>query len=80
MLLPHTGGGGHVLAFFRAAGDEQVLVAHNVGDSILSAGPYATTATASETVFADTGASIAVGPGSCSVTLLPRTTGIWRLK
>ncbi len=75
-----AGGGGHVLAFFRTAGDEQVLVAHNVSDAFQSAGPYATTATASETVFADTGASVVVGAGACSVTLLPRTTGIWRLK
>jgi glycosidase len=80
LRLVTSGGGGHVLAFFRTTGDEQILVAHNVSDSILSAGPYATTATASETAFADFGASVSVGAGSCSVTLLPRTTGIWRLK
>jgi alpha-amylase len=80
LRLATSGGGGHVLAFFRTMGDEQVLVAHNLSDSIQTAGPYVTAATATETVFADTGVSIAVGGGSCSVTLLPRTTGIWRLK
>ena len=69
-----------MLAFFRTAAEEQVLVVHNVSDSIQTAGPYATTATAAETVFADPGASVSVGTGSCSVTLLPRTTGIWRLR
>jgi len=80
LRLVTSGGGGHVLAFFRTLADEQVLVAHNVSDSIQTAGPYATKATTSETVFADTGASVSVGAGSCSVTLLPRTTGVWRLK
>jgi alpha-amylase len=68
-----------VLAFFRTKGDEQVLVVHNVSDSIQSAS-YTTAASASETVFADSGANVSVGAGSCSVTLLPRTTGIWRLR
>jgi glycosidase len=80
LRLVTAGGGGHVLAFFRSTAEEQVLVAHNVGDAIETAGPYATTATTSETVFADTGATIVVGGGSCTVTLLARTTGIWRLK
>jgi alpha-amylase len=80
LRLVTAGGGGHVFAFFRATAEEQVLVVHNLSDAIQTAGPYATTATTSETVFADPGASVAVGAGSCSVTLLPRTTGIWRLK
>jgi glycosidase len=80
LRLVTAGGGGHVLAFFRSTPEEQVLVAHNLSDAIQTAGPYVTTATTSETVFADTGASIAVGGGSCTVTLLPRTTGVWRLK
>jgi glycosidase len=80
LRLVTAGGGGHVLAFFRNTPEEQVLVAHNLSDAIQTAGPYATTATTSETVFADTGASVAVGGGACTVTLLPRTTGVWRLK
>ncbi|HVN33210.1 MAG TPA: alpha-amylase family glycosyl hydrolase [Thermoanaerobaculaceae bacterium] len=80
LRLVTAGGGGHVLAFFRSTTEEQVLVGHNLSDAIQTAGPFATTATTSETVFADTGASIAVGGGSCTLTLLPRTTGIWRLK
>ena len=80
LRLMTSGGGGRVFAFFRSTTDEQVLVAHNLSDSIQTAGPYATTATTSETVFADTGAGVSVGGGSCTVTLLPRTTGIWRLK
>jgi glycosidase len=79
LRLLGTGASGRVLAFFRTKGDEQVLVVHNVGDSIQSAS-YATTVAAAETVFADQGASVSVGAGSCTVTLLPRTTGIWRLK
>jgi glycosidase len=80
LRLVTAGGGGHILAFFRSTTEEQVLVAHNLSDAIQMAGPYATTATTSETVFADPGATATVGGGGCSVTLLPRTTGIWRLK
>jgi alpha-amylase len=80
LRLLGSGGTRGVLAFFRGTTEEQVLVAHNVTDAIQTAGPYATSATMVETIFADTGASVALGRGSCSVTLLPRTTGIWRLK
>ena len=80
LRLVTSGGGGQVLAFFRTTPEEQVLVAHNLSDTIQTSGPYATTATTSETIFADPGATATVGGGGCSVTLLPRTTGIWRLK
>ena len=75
-----SGSGAHVLAFLRTTTGEQVLVAHNLGDSIQTAGPFTTTATSFETVFADVGTTFSVAGGSCSVTMLPRTSGIWRLK
>jgi glycosidase len=80
LRLVTSGDGRHVLAFFRTTADDRVLVVHNVGDSMLTAGPYATTATASVPVFANPWPTPTVGAGSGSVTLLPRTTGIWRLK
>ncbi len=79
LTLLGSGAGARVLAFVRAKGGERVLVAHNLSDAIQS-GSFAVAASSSETVFADVGASLSVGSAACSVTMLPRTTGIWRLK
>ena len=80
MLSPVTGMY-PVLVFLRKTATETVLVAHNVSDGMASAGPFPVTAVSSEKVFSDgNGASISGSYGQWSVSLPPRSCGIWRLK
>jgi glycosidase len=68
-----------VLAFVRQAGNEHVLVAHNL--SLLPASAVLPLDTvAAEPLFADTGASAgAAGDAAWRITLPPRGSGLWRL-
>ncbi|MFN7985973.1 MAG: alpha-amylase family glycosyl hydrolase [Thermoanaerobaculia bacterium] len=80
-LLTPLSGTTPVLAFLRTTPTETVLVAHNLSDSFASAGPYAVNGTSFEKVFVDAGTPDPSGsPGAVRVSLLPRGTGIWRVK
>lgn len=80
MLSPVTGMY-PVVVFLRKTAAETVLVAHNVSDGMASAGPFPVTAVSSEKVFSDgNGASISGSYGQWSVSLPPRSCGVWRLK
>jgi len=81
LRLVTAGGGGRVLAFLRMTGDEQVLVVHNLGDSVAYVGPFALNATSLEKLLQDSPASDpGGGPGAWRMTMPPRSTGIWRLR
>jgi alpha-amylase len=70
-----------VLAFLRTTPTETVLVAHNLSDGFATAGPYAVNGTSFEKVFVDAGTPDPSGsPGAVRVSLLPRGTGIWRVR
>ena len=79
VLTPVTGSTS-VLAFSRSAGDETVLVAHNLSDSFASAGPWDLAATLAEPLFADAGASASGVSGAWRAQLPPRASGVWRLR
>ena len=80
VLTPLTGAS-TVLALLRKTSDETVLVAHNLSDAFVSAGPYAVNGTSFERVFVDAGTPEPSGaPGAIRVNLLARGTGIWRVR
>jgi glycosidase len=69
------------LVFTRKTATETVLVAHNLSDSFANAGPYMVTAISAEMIFSDgNGVSISGSSGQWTVSLPPRSCGIWRLK
>jgi glycosidase len=79
-LLTPASGGSPVLAFLRAAGEERVLVLHNLSDRPAPAG-YPIAIASAEKIFADSYLGEPVGPsGGWTVTLSPRGTGIWRIR
>ena len=70
-----------VLAFVRTDGSERVLVVHNVSDAFLSSGTLNVQGSGFERLFADTIVADPTGAsGSWSVSLPPRTTGVWRVR
>jgi glycosidase len=73
-------GSSQVLAFLRTTPDEQVLVVHNLSGSFQNAGPFTNAATAFDTLFADSGASLNLVGATWRVSLPPRASAIWRLK
>jgi glycosidase len=81
VLLSQVAGVAPVLAFLRTTPEETVLVAHNLSDGFVSAGPFAVNGTSFEKVFVDGSAGDPSGsPGSIRVSLLGRGTGIWRVR
>ena len=81
VLLSPLTGISPVLAFLRRTTDETILVAHNLSDGFVSAGPYAVNGTSFERVFVDGAAGDPSGsPGAVRVNLLGRGTGIWRVR
>ena len=77
--MPGGGGTRALLAFVRAAGDERVLVAHNLSTLPLST-PLSLDSTAAEPLWADAGAVAGpAGATSWRITLPPRGSGVWRL-
>ena len=80
-VLTPASGASPVLAFLRTEGDERVLVAHNVGDSVAVAGPLAFAAASAQKLFADPGVGDLSGAsGSWSVALPPRASGVFRIR
>ncbi|MEW6368921.1 MAG: alpha-amylase family glycosyl hydrolase [Acidobacteriota bacterium] len=80
-LLTATTGASSVLAYVRTDGAERVLVAHNLSDTFAVGGPYAISATTAEKLFAYPSVTNPTGgPGSWSIALPPRATGVWRME
>ncbi len=69
-----------VLAFVRAGEGDTVLVAHNLGASPASAGPFSLNGGAAEPIFLDSGTVIDGASGTWSISLPPRGSGVWRLR
>ncbi len=81
VVLSPLSGASPVLAFLRKTPTETVLVAHNLSDAFVSAGPYAVNGTSFERVFVDAGTPDPGGaPGAIRVNLPARGTGIWRVQ
>jgi glycosidase len=69
-----------VLAFVRNAGDERVLVVHNLGDATADAA-LPVDATSFDPVHADTAVPTPTGgPGAWRVSLPPHSSGAWRIE
>jgi glycosidase len=68
-----------LLAFLRRAGDEVVLVAHNLGASPADVTLPTAGATA-EPIFADDGAALVRAAEGWRVTLPPAASGAWRVR
>lgn len=81
VLLTSTQVHSPTLAFVRTLDTERVLVVHNLGDSSEQAGPFTLEGESAEALYTDSGVGAPVrGEGTWSVTLPPRTTGLWRLR
>ncbi|MEO6258811.1 MAG: alpha-amylase family glycosyl hydrolase [Thermoanaerobaculia bacterium] len=73
--------GSQTLAFLRETAEERVLVVHNVSDSMASTGVMAIDAAGFEVLSADGGVAVPSGrPGSWSLSLPARSSGVWRLR
>ncbi len=80
-VLTAASGTTSVLVFLRKSAAETVLVAHNLSDSFATAGPFPVTAISAEKLFSDgMGQGISGSSGQWSVTLPPRSCGIWKLQ
>lgn len=72
--------GAQLLAFIREAGDERVLVVHNLGASAATAGPLAVSAGALETIYADGAVGAPTGiSGAWTIPMPAHSSGAWRL-
>ena len=81
VILSPLSGASPVLAFLRMTPTETVLVAHNLSDAFVAAGPYAVNGSSFERVFVDGSAGDPTGsPGAIRVNLPARGSGIWRVK
>ena len=81
VVLSPLSGASPVLAFLRTTPTETVLVAHNLSDAFVAAGPYAVNGSSFERVFVDGSAGDPTGsPGAIRVNLPARGSGIWRVK
>jgi glycosidase len=80
-LFTATTGVSSTLAFERWLGEERVLVAHNLTDSNVTAGPFSVPGTTREILFADPNVSnLSSTLSGWQVNLPARATGIWRIK
>ena len=68
-----------VLAFVREAGDERVLVVHNMTDGTVNAGPFAIEGGGTPELIAGTG-DLAGEAGAWRLALPPRGSVAWRLR
>jgi hypothetical protein len=81
-VLSPSHGFAPLLAFYRRAPEESVLVVHNVSDSPAATGSLAiaTGGAALEPVLVDDGVSRPVAiDGRWQIALPPRSSGVWRL-
>ena len=70
-----------LLVFLRDTASERVLVAHNLGASPATGGPYTISTTgATRPLFTDEGATVTAGAEGWTITLPPNGSGIWRLR
>ena len=79
-LLDQGAANKQMLAFIREEGGGRMLVVHNLGAAVGSAGPWALHASAAKLVHATVdGAKIRVA-GGISVTVPAGASAIWRLR
>ena len=80
-IVTPASGSTAVLAFLRTEGDERVLVAHNVTDSVAVAGPLSFPGASAEKLFADPGVGDLSGSsGTWNVALPPRSSAVFRIR
>jgi alpha-amylase len=80
-LLASTEESSSVLAFVREAGDEKVLVVHNLGPAPVDAGVFALPVHRFERLHADDGVADPSGEtGAWRVCMPSHTTGIWAMR
>jgi len=80
VMLSPASGNSPVLAFLRQTATETVLVAHNLSNGFVVAGPYSITAVSAERIYTDGGTiQPTVTSGQWTVPLPPHTCGIWRM-
>jgi alpha-amylase len=81
VMLTTASGNPPVLAFLRQTATETVLVAHNLSDDFVAAGPYSISAVTAERIYTD-GDTLqpSVTSGQWRITLPPHTCGIWRMQ
>jgi glycosidase len=80
-VLTPDGGPTPVLAFTRTAPTERILVAHNLGDRYVTAGPFDVGAKALTPVIRDLGVGVpSLTPEGVTVTLAPHSSGAWRIE
>ena len=68
-----------MLAFTRSTGAETVLVVHNLGTEPSMTGSMALSAQAADPLFLDPGVTLAGAGAAWSVSLPPRSSGVWRV-
>jgi len=72
--------GAQLLAFVRTAGDERVLVMHNLG-ATATAGSLAISAAAFDTIYADPGVLTPVGgKGAWEIAMPAHSSAVWRVR
>ena len=69
-----------VLAFVRSTSVETVLVAHNLGSTQATAGPFSASGTKALALFSDAGASVSHGASGWTASLGPHASAAWRLQ
>jgi alpha-amylase len=80
-LLTRVNKSDPLLAFVREAGDERVLVAHNLSDVEAEAGPLALDGSTAEAILAPAGADAPVrGADGWRVRLPAGASGVWRMR
>jgi alpha-amylase len=71
---------GPVLAFLRTGGADGALVVHNLGATVITAGPFSLAGTPGEALLTDPGVVLDFAtPGAARVTLPAHASGIWHL-
>jgi hypothetical protein len=68
------------MSFLRRAGEETVLVVHNVGTVAADSGPLAVAGQRADPLFVDAGAEIVREGETWRARMPPRTTAVWRLR
>ena len=69
-----------ILAFLRRTPEETVLVVHNMTDTFASTGTMTFAGTGFDTLFSDVAVTPSGASGGWSVSMPPRSTGVWRVR
>lgn len=70
-----------ILAYLRKSNDQLVLVAHNIGGSFMSAGPYRINANSAKPLFTSgTMPNPSGTSGQWNLSMPPNSSGVWEMK